>query len=123
MCVVLVVDNILEIDARGVSQIVEELLREYERDAALLLDLDLGGRVVVGEVGGDADGEFFAKLLAIEAGQRVASAVGAYYAVERGARERMVGRRKFDAPRRVLVHARLDHLFERGVKVNLDAHE
>ena len=60
---VLVVDDVLEVDAGRRVQLAEEALVEDERDAADLLDARVLARVPVDEVGGDRDRQLAAKLL------------------------------------------------------------
>ena len=87
-----VIDNILQIDAGRLTQVVEKLLRKHKRHAALFLDLRFGSSAIVGKIGRDADGELFSKFFAIKSGQGVASAVRTYDTVER-ARRQMRSRR------------------------------
>ena len=64
---VLVVHDVLQLDARRVIKIVEELLVEDERHAGDLVDARLSFRVPVHEVGRDRDGQLAAELLTAEA--------------------------------------------------------
>ena len=64
---VLVVHDVLQLDARRVIEIVEELLVEDERHAGDLVDARLSLRVPVHEVGRDRDGQLAAELLTAEA--------------------------------------------------------
>ena len=67
MRLVLVVHDVLQLDARRVIEIVEELLVEDERHARDLVDARLSLRVPVHEVGRDRDGQLAAELLTAEA--------------------------------------------------------
>jgi len=65
--VVLVVHNVLQVDARLGAQVQEELLVKDERNAGPLLHLGLLGRLEVDKVGRDADGKAASELFALEA--------------------------------------------------------
>ena len=58
----LVVDDVLETDALGLVEVVEELLVEDEGDAGDLLDVALRLGVTVYEVDGDGDGQLAPEL-------------------------------------------------------------
>ena len=63
----LVVDDVLETDALGLVEVVEELLVEDEGDAGDLLDVALRLGVTVYEVDGDGDGQLAPELFPPEA--------------------------------------------------------
>ena len=67
MGVVLVVDDVLQVDARLLPQVLEELLVEDERDAADLLHASLIVGVPVDEVCCDGDGQLASELFPFEA--------------------------------------------------------
>lgn len=96
--VVLVIDDVLEIDARVRVQLLEELLIEDEGDPAYLLDPGLGLRALVDEIGRDRDGQLAPELLAPEALEGVALAVGPDQHVELVLRDRVVRRRRLYSP-------------------------
>ena len=62
----LVVDDVLETDALGLVEVVEELLVEDEGDAGDLLDVTLRLRVPVYEVDSDRDGQLAPELFPSE---------------------------------------------------------
>ena len=64
---VLVVDDVLEVDARLGVKVLEELLVEDVGDARDLLHRRLRRRVAVDEVRRDGDGQLAAELLALKA--------------------------------------------------------
>ena len=66
MCVVLVVDDVLQVDARLLLQVQEELLVEDEGHARDLLHRGLGVGVPVDEVGRDGDGQLASELFPLE---------------------------------------------------------
>ena len=90
MRVVLVVNDVLKIDASVGVQFLEELLIEDEGDAADLLDARFGFGALVDEVGSYGDGELAPELLAFEALEGVALAVGADQHVELVLRDRVL---------------------------------
>ena len=64
---VLVVHDVLQPDARLVLQVEEELLVEYEGHSTDLLNVGLGGRVAVDEVGSNPNGNLSPELLSRKA--------------------------------------------------------
>ena len=67
MRLILVVDDVLQVDARRRAQVLEELLVEDEGHSGDLVDPRLGLRVPVDEVGCDGDRQLASELLTPEA--------------------------------------------------------
>ena len=120
MSLVFVVDDVLEVDALGFVQVVEELLVEDESDAGDFLHLTLGLGVLTDKVGRDGDGQFASKLLPLEPVQRVPLAVGADQDVELVLADGVVRRRYFGLPAGLDV-GRFDQTLKADGLVDLDA--
>ena len=74
----LVIDDILQADPFLLVQVVEELLIEYESDAADLFHSTLCLRMSVDEIRSDGDGQLPAKLLPLESLEGVSFSVSSF---------------------------------------------
>lgn len=118
---VLVVDDVLEVDAGGLVEVLEEFLVEDVRDAGDLLDARLGLGVFVDKVCGDCNGKFSPESLSSEAVECVASAVGADEDVEGVVWDGVVGGTGVGSP--ALVVGWLSEALEADAFVDLNAEE
>jgi hypothetical protein len=73
---VLVVNDVLQVDALRVVQVVEELLVEDESNAGYFFDLAFGLGVLPDEVGRDGDGQLATELFALKSVKGVPLSVG-----------------------------------------------
>lgn len=92
MRVVLVVDYVLQIDARLAVELLEEFLVEYKSYTADLLHASLRLGSLVYEVGRNRNGQLAPELLALEALQGVAFSVCSDENVELVLGYRVIGR-------------------------------